>query len=520
MISRIEYGLAWSAFALGAFYLLLGWTLFITRRDTFRLLVEAFAALGVIFASLAIPLAFDTHTTAAMWAVEGAGLLWLGVRQERRLPRLFGMLLQAGAGLGYMVEYDQLRSMRPILNSAYLGATMLAVSGVFSGYWLFRNEPRRVQYEAGLAAGLTFWGVVWWVDGGTNEINRYLAQSALGSLLVYGSITAAILTWLGISRQWPLPRLIALFVPAAFGAYAFLHAQQLGHPFAQWAALGWLAILVTHFALLRIAEPQRHIAREWLHGGACWALALLFAWELNWQVAERTTGVWASLAWGFAPALLLAWLGRRQLRPQWPIAQHHIGYRMIGAAPIAVALCIWIVIVNLSSTGDPAWLPYLPLLNPLDVCVALTLAALAMWWSALEPAQRASLWQFDVRALIAIAAGIVFLWLNAALIRTLHHNWGAPITAYGIANSQFVQSALSIFWGVLGFAAMTVAARQRWRYVWMVGMGLMVVVVVKLFAVDLSSIGTVARIASFITVGLLLVITGYFAPLPPKREAA
>jgi uncharacterized membrane protein len=520
MISRIEYGLAWSAFALGAFYLLLGWTLFSTRRETFRLLVEAFAALGVIFASLAIPLAFDTRTTAAMWAVEGAGLLWLGVRQERKLPRLFGTLLQAGAGVGYLIGYDELRSTRPILNSAYMGATMLAVSGVFSGYWLFRNEPRRAQYEAGLAAGLTFWGVVWWFVGGANEIHRYFAASALGSLLVYASITAAILTWLGIGRQWPLPRWIALFLPSVVGAYAFAHAEQLDHPFAQWGALGWLTIFVTHFALLRIAEPQRHTALEWLHGGACWALALLFAWELNWQVAERTTGVWASLAWGFAPALLLAWLGRRQLRPQWPIAQHHIGYRMIGAAPIAVALCIWIVMINLSSTGDPAWLPYLPLLNPQDVCVALALAALVMWWSALEPAQRESLWQFDARALIAIAAGIVFLWLNAALIRTLHHNWGAPITAYGITHSQFVQSALSIFWGVLGFAAMTVAAKQRWRYVWMVGMGLMVVVVVKLFAVDLSSIGTVARIASFITVGLLLVITGYFAPLPPKREAA
>jgi uncharacterized membrane protein len=519
MISRIEYGLAWSAFALGAFYLLLGWTAFITRRETFRLLVEAFAALGVIFASLAIPLAFDTRTTAAMWAVEGAGLLWLGVRQERRLPRLFGTLLQAGAGVGYLIGYDELSSTRPILNSAYLGATMLAVSGVFSGFWLFRNEPRRAQYEAGLAAGLTLWGIIWWFVGGANEIHRYFAASALGSLLVYASITAAILTWLGISRQWPLPRWIALFLPAVIGAYAFAHAQQLGHPFAQWGALGWLAIFVTHFALLRITEPQRHTVLEWLHGGACWALSLLFAWELDWQVAERTTGVWASLAWGFAPALLLAWLGRRQLRPEWPVAQHHIGYRMVGAAPIAVVLCIWIVMINLSSTGDPAWLPYLPLLNPLDVCVALALAALAMWWSALEPAQRASLWQFDVRALIAVAAGIVFLWLNAALIRTLHHNWGAPITAYGIANSQFVQSALSIFWGVLGFAAMTVAAKQRWRYVWMVGMGLMVVVVVKLFAVDLSSIGTVARIASFITVGLLLVITGYFAPLPPKREA-
>jgi uncharacterized membrane protein len=519
MISRIEYGLAWSAFALGAFYLLLGWTLYITRRETFRLLVEAFAALGVIFASLAIPLAFDTRTTAAMWAVEGAGLLWLGVRQERKLPRLFGVLLQAGAGVGFLIGFDDLRSTRPILNSAYIGATMLAVSGVFSGYWLFRNEPRRAQYEAGLAAGLTFWGIIWWFVGGANEISRYFSESALGSLLVYASVTAAILTWLGISRQWPLPRWIGLFLPAVVGAYAFAHAERLGHPFAQWGALGWAAIFVTHFALLRIAEPRKHAALEWLHGGACWALALLFAWELNWQVADRTTGVWASLAWGFAPALLLAWLGRRRLLPQWPVAEHSIGYRMIGAAPIAVALCIWIVAINLTSNGDPAWLPYLPLLNPQDVCVALALAALAMWWSALEPSQRISLWQFDFRALIAIAAGIVFLWLNAALIRTLHHNWGAPITAYGIAHSQFVQSALSIFWGVLGFAAMTAAAKQRWRYVWMVGMGLMVVVVAKLFLVDLSSIGTVARIASFITVGLLLVITGYFAPLPPKREA-
>ncbi len=230
MIARIEYGLAWSAFALGAFYLLLGWTLFATRRETFRLLVEAFAALGVIFASLAIPLAFDTRTTAAMWAVEGAGLLWLGVRQERRLPRLFGSLLQASAGVGYLIGYPDMRSTQAILNSAYLGAVMLAVSGVFSGYWLFRNEARRAQYEAGLAAGFTFWGVMWWFVGGGNEIGRYFASSALGSVLVYASITAALLTWLGIRRKWPLPRWIALFLPAVVCAYAFAHAQPTGSP--------------------------------------------------------------------------------------------------------------------------------------------------------------------------------------------------------------------------------------------------------------------------------------------------
>jgi uncharacterized membrane protein len=52
--------------------------------------------------------------------------------------------------------------------------------------------------------------------------------------------------------------------------------------------------------------------------------------------------------------------------------------------------------------------------------------------------------------------------------------------------------------------------------VWIIGAGLMVVVIAKLFLVDLSSIGTIARIASFLTVGALLLVTGYLAPLPPR----
>jgi uncharacterized membrane protein len=141
-----------------------------------------------------------------------------------------------------------------------------------------------------------------------------------------------------------------------------------------------------------------------------------------------------------------------------------------------------------------------------------------MWWVSLDERQRA-LWPFDLRALLAVVAGLAFLWLNAALIRSLHHNFGAPITTYGISHSTLVQASLSIFWGILGFSAMTVAARQHWRYVWMVGAALMIVVVAKLFLVDLSNVGTIARITSFLTVGALLLVTGYLAPLPPRKAS-
>jgi uncharacterized membrane protein len=49
----------------------------------------------------------------------------------------------------------------------------------------------------------------------------------------------------------------------------------------------------------------------------------------------------------------------------------------------------------------------------------------------------------------------------------------------------------------------------------MTGAALLVVVVAKLFLIDLSGVGTIERIVSFVGVGLLMLILGYFSPLPP-----
>ena len=517
MVSRIEYAMAWSALALGGFYLALGFTLYRTRRESFHLLVEAFAALGIIFGSLAIPLAFDTRTTAAMWAVEGAGLLWLGVRQERKLARAFGALLQVAAGVGYLIGLYTTNSVQPILNSAYLGTVMLSLSGVFTGYCLFRNRERQARYETGADVAFTLWGVCWWLLGGLREINRFATVGAYGMALSFTAVTVALLALLSLKRSWRLPLLIATYLPAIVAAFALAAAVDLGHPFAAWGVVGWLLLFVAHMSMLKLGETRAVQGLAWFHAGAGWVFTLIVAWDASWQIGERTTGVWARLPWGVVPALVIAWLGRQQLRPRWPIAAYDQAYRLYAVVPLVVAVALWVAQINLSSTGDSTWLPYFPLLNPLDVSVALCFAALAMWWSSLSEQQRSICWQFDQRWLIAVVAGLVFLWLNAALIRSLHHNFGAPITAYGMAHSTFVQASLSIFWGVLGFIAMTVAARQHWRYVWIVGAALMIVVVAKLFLVDLSSVGTIARITSFLTVGALLLVTGYLAPLPPRH---
>ncbi len=43
----------------------------------------------------------------------------------------------------------------------------------------------------------------------------------------------------------------------------------------------------------------------------------------------------------------------------------------------------------------------------------------------------------------------------------------------------------------------------------------MAIVVAKLFFVDLSNVGGIERIVSFIGVGLLMLVVGYFSPVPP-----
>jgi uncharacterized membrane protein len=65
---------------------------------------------------------------------------------------------------------------------------------------------------------------------------------------------------------------------------------------------------------------------------------------------------------------------------------------------------------------------------------------------------------------------------------------------------------------------MVMATRRGLRALWVVGATLLGVVVGKLFLIDLANSGTVERWVSFIGVGILVIVVGYFAPVPPKAH--
>ena len=83
-----------------------------------------------------------------------------------------------------------------------------------------------------------------------------------------------------------------------------------------------------------------------------------------------------------------------------------------------------------------------------------------------------------------------------------------------------MQAGYSLLWTLLALALMLTAHRRQQRTLWMGGAGLLGLTVLKLLLIDLSNRGGGERIVTFIGVGALMLVIGYFAPLPPAQTAA
>jgi uncharacterized membrane protein len=266
----------------------------------------------------------------------------------------------------------------------------------------------------------------------------------------------------------------------------------------------------------QLAESKMNV----LHAVTLWLFAALGSWELAWAVSHTigSSGAWSIIAWAIVPAVILAVLPKLAPRIRWPLQVHREAYLLLASAGLALHLSLWSFETDQLGSSPSAPLPYLPLVNPLDITQALVLFILTRFCMRLRSGPVVSGSGVEWRPAAFAVALFAFLWLNAVLLRTLHLWAGIPYELRAMLDSTLVESALSIFWAFLALATMLIATRIRARVVWLTGAGLLAVVVTKLFLVDLSSIGTVERIVSFVGVGLLMLVLGYFSPLPPAAE--
>jgi len=217
--------------------------------------------------------------------------------------------------------------------------------------------------------------------------------------------------------------------------------------------------------------------------------------------------------------VLLALLTGCSRRIAWPLRRHKEIYLGLAAVPLAAWSLAWAMSAAFTQQGDSWPFPWLPLFNQLDITIVASLGALICWLLRLRAIPALACYVESSGSLSQSGmVAAVFIWLNSILARALHFWGGVPFNGDAMFSSNLVQTSYTLFWSLLALCIMVAAVRHALRKVWMVGAGLLGVVVAKLFLVDLASHGTVERIISFVAVGLLMLVIGWFAPVPPRNS--
>lgn len=515
LVQDIRYGMAYSALGLGLFYALLARTIWQRAAGSLRLLGECFLALGLVFASLAIPLGLDPAWTTAAWALEGAALVWLGVRQGRRGLVRFGLVLQAGAGLAFLAQSTLPPGSLTLANRVFLGCALLAGAGLCSARWLEQDPDPALASRPRVIDLVLAWALGWWFVGGYRDLDWHLHWRALfPAFLVFSCLTAAALAPLARRLAWPrLAGSLLVLLPLAWLALAGQALPHGGVLLVGWGWLAWPLLFLLHFLLLRRCEPllPARLTPAW-HAAGLWLLLVVLAVETSARVARlpELAPAWSAACQGFVPAALLLVLHRFGRRLTWPIGRFPAAYLGAGADPALVVLLLWTA-ASFTLNGDPAPLGYLPLFNPLELAEMAVLLPVGLSLPRLAPGPGRS-------GRLALTALFVFVFLNVMVGRTVHFFFATAYTPAALFASPVLQAALAALWGVLALGLTVRGAQTSDRRAWLAGAGLLTLTVAKLFLIDLASAGTVGRIVSFLVVGLLMLVIGFFAPLPPKTR--
>jgi uncharacterized membrane protein len=487
---------------------------------------------GLVFLNLAVLFVLPWATASAVWAGSGLLIVWLSLHLQQRASFVFGLLLQALAGLVFLAVSPLLfgdltrEGLRPLAHIDFWTPLVLGLAALVGAWRLQQLARREMPSALGnlslLAQLLLVWGAAWWALALVSEVLRFVGpQWQSSALLLVLAASVALAAFLALRTRWAeLALLCCLLTPLA--GVVLLHAWHLHyHPAAQFGWLAWTLLFAVHvWALRRVAEQLPAGARSAAHVLGAWLLLGVLALELRYLLLALSEhyNAWRWLGWALLPSAYL-WLMALPRRWPWPLSAYPREYRVLAAAPLALLMLGWFWLANVASAGDAEPLAYLPLLNPLELGLLFALGAVFAWarmgLAELGADAVRSQWLAQ-----AVAGASLFALLTAMVMRTAHHWGGVPYQLDALLDSMLVQAGLSIVWTLIALPLMVFGNRLGRRELWLIGAALIALVVVKLFVVELGNRGGLERIVSFIGVGVLLLVVGYFAPLPARQDVA
>jgi uncharacterized membrane protein len=510
LVAHIQYALAGSAFVLGSLYL--GLYFLLRSKEKMKLLSLSFLGLSIIFYTITLPYLFDDRLTATLWALEGAGVVFVSLRQNQTIARYFGQILVVVATLLYLVAsnpFSQETSLLAYINTTYLGYLFIMLSTFFIAYMLDKNITKLTVFEKYNSTIFLALGVAIWLISGLHEAQN-ISQKFGNTMLLYLGVWGAIFGAIALYFSW---KNLQLFLEGYFllGVLFLISIGEhylVSHPFEGIGSVALSVFFATHYLLLYL-HGRSWKNQPFFHLLSLWLIVILLALESTYLASLLSEyAMWQLFAWmGVIMAFASVLFFKKKFLPHFFKDQEEL-YKNSGQ--IGLMLLLFVSLLYSFSFTAMSELGYIPFFNPLEAMTCGVFFLIYKWLTRQNFE--------DKKLLIGLLLGVGVLFLSVVLARLVHLLLDIRYELFSLLKNMEFQMGISLLWGLLALGAILYAKKLQSRLIWIAGASLMGIVVIKLFLVELSKSGSIERIISFIAIGVLLLLVGYFAPLPPKCE--
>ena len=464
------------------------------KNQSIQLISQSYFSLALIFIALIPPILLHDEWSVVGWAVEGLFI--------------FGFALYKHSAI-----------------SRYMAIALLIVAGCSSLYYLFEST--------------SFPGEMYWYLSISYVAVVILANCRVDFQKQISMVTTVFLSGLMISATTMLLALLLeyfdeknqyIYCLGILSLMYFALNELLIVRKASWSWLitKWIGVIPLYvFALILLLDVSERGQLIWENSTERWGL-MISGLILSWLWVRPMRGLqqeqeWVSL--GGIASLCLASLSFIPSMPYisivilpllfcgWCFFQKNSDWTKFWQTRSSLVLMlIWIMCSQLFS--QQAFQTYvLPILNPFDV-MSIAILIGFLWMLNLQLKQ-----QGMDQGVLAVLSVLSVLWLSSyILLRALHVYFSTPYNSLALWQDAFVQLSLTMLWVSLAFVAMSYASRKFLRPLWVLGGSILVIVTLKLVLFDLSHIGTLTRVVSFLGAGFVMLVIAYIAPIPEQNS--
>lgn len=455
-------------------------------------------ATAIVAASIAIPFALNDSLSSLIYSIEGAAFFAYAVRQQRWVYVAWAGAIQLAAAAFALYVFTDYSVFSNSLYLTWPLFSAIVLAGLFSA-WVLSKSDSFGRFNTVMQKVLIAWSIFWWLYMWVFYCAEVLAREHFFLLcIVLMPVTLLLLEAVNHKLRWPN---LVYFQPI-FSLIILITGIVYNLNYDWSGAMSTKLLIVLMLAIQFVARIYFNRKRSSLWMGESVLIWFGFTWLMGLLLSHlnNLNTDWSVV--GFLLPIVIVFSLHKVLIPTL--------FETIEGQTWVLRLSIVAVLLSssltMASLGNYAPWPFMLLIHPMSLLVII---------------MGYVLFKLRHQERLVIVPSVVWAAIMVTLEanRFLFHYLGINYDIDAWLSSAITQTVWSLMWSAMGATLMVVGSRLHIsRRIWISGAIALGIVVVKLFLLDLSNVDTLNRILSFIGVGALLLVVGYFAPLPQETH--